>query len=769
MKGRVWKKHYEVKVYGIIVGIVLVLCVICAAAAIVIIRDYSNEQYGKANLDAARNAASTITVLSDSMKRESIQLTSLVKQETNNTIKRSSFLSGTPTSVLLRRNLYSYLWNLVYSNSKYNSIYLYFEEIDYVITSYGKYLSREEFQDQEWYTAWKQDSKNNELWMKERVIHWGEATTDLSVITVVYPLSIYVAPNIRGLVVFNLEKKAIGELISQAENQTTILTDRGQVIFLYGDNEKAEMIESLYQDNALNTEGAGYFINTDSNDMVSYTGLKNNSGWKLIRLSGMKEGERLVEKSLNILILIVIGIFFAAAMAAVFLAKRISRPLTRIHELLKQDARFQNAEPDEVRHVESALEFLQKEEKRLSNEMIKQKEERKRQLISDLFVADQVDTKEWENECGKELALQMQEKNCLTLYFSNDANISAITHYHGDELIEYRRLTMQMFAEKLGEKNQILEIAAHRDFVFVILQKEEWANENVQKIAEVLREIQKQVSSSLGFFYTVGVSSPWKRIENAHISYEEAREAARGKLIKGYQQILVSSSTVIPAKLLYSSRQEQRLINAVHTHDLHGTTDEIEIFLAQLSKMEYVSADSVILDAYLFVGTLVKALSEEGGKYGIRIPEVSLILEYVYGHSFETIMELKEFLIRQVTVVMKRIKEASEAESGIIQKIYSYIGENYQSDIGIEEISEAFGVSYSHIRKIFKESVGVTIPDAINQKRISAAKELLLETDLNIAQIAARIGYNSEQSFSRNFKKYENMLPSQFRMEKRSN
>ena len=78
------------------------------------------------------------------------------------------------------------------------------EDINYVIISYGKYLSREEFQDQEWYTAWKQDSKNNELWMKERIIHWGEATTDLSVISVVYPLSTYVAPNIRGLVVFNV-------------------------------------------------------------------------------------------------------------------------------------------------------------------------------------------------------------------------------------------------------------------------------------------------------------------------------------------------------------------------------------------------------------------------------------------------------------------------------------------------------------------------------------------------------------------------------------
>ena len=51
MKGRAWKEQYAAKVYGIIVGIVLVLCVICAAAAIVIIRNYSNEQYGKANLD----------------------------------------------------------------------------------------------------------------------------------------------------------------------------------------------------------------------------------------------------------------------------------------------------------------------------------------------------------------------------------------------------------------------------------------------------------------------------------------------------------------------------------------------------------------------------------------------------------------------------------------------------------------------------------------------------------------------------------------------
>ena len=68
------------------------------------------------------------------------------------------------------------------------------------------------------------------------------------------------------------------------------------------------------------------------------------------------------------------------------------------------------------------------------------------------------------------------------------------------------------------------------------------------------------------------------------------------------------------------------------------------------------------------------------------------------------------------------------------------------NDIGIESLADSLGLSYSYIRKVFKDATSLTIPDAINKKRISKAKELLTTTDLSIRAIAA-------QSFTRNFRK----------------
>jgi AraC-like DNA-binding protein len=66
------------------------------------------------------------------------------------------------------------------------------------------------------------------------------------------------------------------------------------------------------------------------------------------------------------------------------------------------------------------------------------------------------------------------------------------------------------------------------------------------------------------------------------------------------------------------------------------------------------------------------------------------------------------------------------------------------------------------VRKIFHDKTGETIVTFINNFRINEAKRLLRETDLNINEIALRLGYNNNQSFNRFFKKYEGSLPVSF-------
>ncbi len=92
-----------------------------------------------------------------------------------------------------------------------------------------------------------------------------------------------------------------------------------------------------------------------------------------------------------------------------------------------------------------------------------------------------------------------------------------------------------------------------------------------------------------------------------------------------------------------------------------------------------------------------------------------------------------------------------------------YIRNNYKKDIDINIIAEHVGISYSHMRKVFKDETGDNITNYINRMRIDESKQLLTGTGMTVREIALRLGYNNEQSFIRFFKKYMEISPGEYR------
>ena len=68
-----------------------------------------------------------------------------------------------------------------------------------------------------------------------------------------------------------------------------------------------------------------------------------------------------------------------------------------------------------------------------------------------------------------------------------------------------------------------------------------------------------------------------------------------------------------------------------------------------------------------------------------------------------------------------------------------------------------------YVSRIFKEQIGINYNDYINEKRIEKAKELLCKPELSIKDISDQTGFGSPQHFSRTFRKYTDISPSQYR------
>ena len=86
-----------------------------------------------------------------------------------------------------------------------------------------------------------------------------------------------------------------------------------------------------------------------------------------------------------------------------------------------------------------------------------------------------------------------------------------------------------------------------------------------------------------------------------------------------------------------------------------------------------------------------------------------------------------------------------------------------QHDWTVEELARRAAVSRSVLAERFKHTLGVTPMRYLAQWRLQIASELLKTSDLNLAALAERVGYDSEAAFSRAFKRHVGVSPASWR------
>ena len=98
-----------------------------------------------------------------------------------------------------------------------------------------------------------------------------------------------------------------------------------------------------------------------------------------------------------------------------------------------------------------------------------------------------------------------------------------------------------------------------------------------------------------------------------------------------------------------------------------------------------------------------------------------------------------------------------------VRKVIDYIEEHLEEELNLEQIAEHAGYSRFHLNRIFMEETGGTIHKYVQERRLTMAAEKLVNTDMDITQIAYDAGYQSQQAFSLAFKQVYLCPPGAYR------
>lgn len=98
-----------------------------------------------------------------------------------------------------------------------------------------------------------------------------------------------------------------------------------------------------------------------------------------------------------------------------------------------------------------------------------------------------------------------------------------------------------------------------------------------------------------------------------------------------------------------------------------------------------------------------------------------------------------------------------------VNKVVLFINDEVESDLSVEDIANSFNVSTSHLSRIFREHVEITLVEYLNVRRVEESQYYLRHTNKSIAEISRQYHFCNQSYFTRIFKKYTGVTPKQFR------
>ncbi len=135
-----------------------------------------------------------------------------------------------------------------------------------------------------------------------------------------------------------------------------------------------------------------------------------------------------------------------------------------------------------------------------------------------------------------------------------------------------------------------------------------------------------------------------------------------------------------------------------------------------------------------------------------RLSKFLTLIELLDAHPSYKILSTSDSIHQMDEKVLNRINQA-----------ITYIFENYDCNISLEDTAEHLGMRATYFSRFFKKSTGQNFIDFVNSLRINQACEKLQHTNIAITDICFMVGFNNIANFNRRFSDIKKMTPSEYR------
>lgn len=159
-------------------------------------------------------------------------------------------------------------------------------------------------------------------------------------------------------------------------------------------------------------------------------------------------------------------------------------------------------------------------------------------------------------------------------------------------------------------------------------------------------------------------------------------------------------------------------------------------------------------------------LADEGGVTAPReaVREAFFNTPVLPPKRHEAALNLLHIFADHLGMVSNQIMvRTANAEPPMITRAKQFIEEHHTEDLSLGLVSKAVNTSTFYFCKMFKKATGINFTDYLSRIRIEQAKNLLLNPNLRVSEIAYEVGFQSLTHFNRIFKKLAGQSPTEYR------
>lgn len=313
------------------------------------------------------------------------------------------------------------------------------------------------------------------------------------------------------------------------------------------------------------------------------------------------------------------------------------------------------------------------------------------------------------------------------------------------EGLKEKKITDMILELRKEERLKIVHLPP--DSLLMILENENLAEDGEKEACDYFAELQNQMESRFHVMTFIGVGSSFQDVEQLPEAYHCARKLQKYLIIEGYGSCI--SQEQIQNRRTESVRMDEaRLRKSILKKEKEAAVDYIEDLL-----INNIRRDASVSSLYQIAVRTAMLLEDMKKEYKLdsgRFYDLAELMETIF--RADDIHGIKAAFISEITEIIECMHEEDSQYTPVVRQIITEIQEHYNEDMNLKTLAYKYHMNASYLGQLFQKEAGCSFTQYLSNTKNKIAKDLILNTNMKINDIARQVGYPDTSYFYRKFK-----------------